>query len=474
MKTEQNEKNTRVIILSHDIGSVQEALRNKSLPVVSLYSPVLKALLELSLEKEAAGQEVNGGFVRLSVIEKTQEILGVSEKEFGRYENGEYKFRNWISVCLGRHCKHGLVESKEPRRFRLTKKGLERASRIRFSNKPKVEKPPVVQNADFLNSLQEAVNKLKQDPSFDSNNFSEIFKELVSSVRGEKVPWGQTETITPEKAAQLLEWNQNNRNLRKTRLDRYIKDMKEGSWKNTGQGIVLSKVLPDGSRRLLNGQHTLEAIIVSEIPQEILVVYDVPLENFPFLDKGKERDLADVLSAAGVRNSREIASMYAKLVEIKGSIGKIPDYDGHRCFRRRNTRPDAEMAIRWANENYEGFREAAKAVPNASILSPVSTFRALHFLFAKVDKEKADQFFECLVLGYGYEGETEQNPIYRLRMALERLRLRAEKVKGSKMSMAQQVGMTIKAWNAFLKGKNYKQMFFRTNERISPIQGLVE
>ena len=446
------------------VGPLAETLRKTDKPIVTLYEPVLRALFELS-------QESNGGFVRSAVVCKVEEILGVQEEEFGNYRR-ETKFRSWVGSCLSRHRKRGLVKSPVPRRFSLTENGEKEARKIQYEKISSKTNPVTSFSLEkdlFLKQVSQTLEEMRGKSSGEGN-FPDFLGELNSRLRGREEPWGQTETISPEKAAHLLEYNTNNRGLRRSRLDRYVKDMRSGSWKNTGQGVILSSKLPDGSRRLLNGQHTLEAILVSEKPQEILVVYDVALENFPFLDRGKERDLADILSAAGVRYSREMASMYSKFVEIQAAIGQIPDYDGHQCFRRRNSQVDSREAIKWADENYNGFRNAMKAIPNGTIAAPVSTFRALHFLFAPVDQEAADTFFKILVNGYGYSGESD--PIYRLRMSLEKMRLRAQRVRGTKISMAQQVGMTIKAWNAIRSGKVYKQMFFRTNERIPFINGL--
>jgi len=465
------------------MAEMGEKLKVAEKPAFALRGTVLHALLELSKGKP------NSSFVRISVVQKIEEMLGISEEDFGKYVSGDLKLRGWVGNCLYYFRHKGLVVSPSPRRFSLTKEGHQKAEANKSSFSFQKSKPPktlkkkempnlktltssdLIEKETFLSLVKRASEEVKEDRFLEADTVGDYLRSFVSRVKGKVEPWGQTELITPGRAAELLETNSINRNLRKSRLDRYIKDMKNGQWKNTGQGIILSVKLPDGSRRLLNGQHTLEAILATEEALEILVVYDVPLENFPFLDQGKERDLSDILSAAGLSYSRELSAMFGKVTEIKEARGKIPDYVGVRCFRIPRTRPEFKRAIKWANENYPECRAAMRLVPNGSFAAPVSTFRALYFLFSKVDQELAENFFRTLINGYGYEGEIEENPIYRLRMSLEHLRLKSQRVRGNRISMAEQVGMTIKAWNAWRKGRVYKNIMFRSNEKIPEIDG---
>lgn len=99
------------------------------------------------------------------------------------------------------------------------------------------------------------------------------------------------ETITPELAKEYLKCNTSNRPLRKGVIDFLAREIKEGSWKTTHQGIAF-----DYYGRLIDGQHRLHAIASSGIPVEILVTRGVDPSSFQVLDCGVKRTDADRLN----------------------------------------------------------------------------------------------------------------------------------------------------------------------------------
>lgn len=93
-------------------------------------------------------------------------------------------------------------------------------------------------------------------------------------------------TITPEMAKEMLSKNNANRKIRTSTVDFYAKQMKEGSWHLTGQGITFGQ-----NGQLLDGQHRLNAIVKADIPVEMLVVRDA--EVVSTYDCGIRRSTAD-------------------------------------------------------------------------------------------------------------------------------------------------------------------------------------
>ena len=61
--------------------------------------------------------------------------------------------------------------------------------------------------------------------------------------------------ISPEQAAKWLERNDNNRNVNVAKVKKMAKDMREGHWDTTHQGIAIAS---DGT--LVDGQHRLLAL----------------------------------------------------------------------------------------------------------------------------------------------------------------------------------------------------------------------
>lgn len=101
--------------------------------------------------------------------------------------------------------------------------------------------------------------------------------------------------ITPQTAAEMLKNNSGNRPLSQARVDKYSQDMKLGNWKITHQGIAF-----DNNKRLLDGQHRLEAVVKSGAPVYLNVSHGLGGEIFDVLDTGGNRSKADVLGIAGL------------------------------------------------------------------------------------------------------------------------------------------------------------------------------
>ncbi|MBB2891555.1 hypothetical protein [Flexivirga oryzae] len=114
----------------------------------------------------------------------------------------------------------------------------------------------------------------------------------------------KTQTITPAKAATLLEANTANRPLSKATVHAFAEAMRRGDWKTTHQGIAIAS-----NGELVDGQHRLAAIIEADIPVKLTVFTDVSPDTFDVLDTGKKRNAADVLAIEGEKYSLQLASM---------------------------------------------------------------------------------------------------------------------------------------------------------------------
>ena len=87
-------------------------------------------------------------------------------------------------------------------------------------------------------------------------------------------PHSSRMSISPEMARRWLEvGNTRNRNMNMAYCERLARDMREGRWVLTHEGIAFS---PNG--RLLDGQHRLQAIILADLPVAMFVWFDVPAE----------------------------------------------------------------------------------------------------------------------------------------------------------------------------------------------------
>src|SRR6266487_5152852 len=108
----------------------------------------------------------------------------------------------------------------------------------------------------------------------------------------------RVQTITPDKAEELLAANTANRPLSRSTVRSFAEAMRRGDWLVTHQGIAF-----DTNGVLVDGQHRLAAIIEADRPVELTVFTDVAEGTFDVLDIGKRRTAADVLAIEGERNS---------------------------------------------------------------------------------------------------------------------------------------------------------------------------
>lgn len=119
---------------------------------------------------------------------------------------------------------------------------------------------------------------------------------------GIKVRW---ETITPERAEELLAHNTANRPQSRAEERSEAADMRAGRWRQTHQGIA---VADDGT--LLDGQTRLRAIVLSGAPQRMLVTTGLPRDTFSAIDQGRRRTPGQLVAMIGLqREPTRIASM---------------------------------------------------------------------------------------------------------------------------------------------------------------------
>lgn len=110
------------------------------------------------------------------------------------------------------------------------------------------------------------------------------------------------ERITPTRAAELLGTlrpvgerdtqgrTHNPRNSTERRIERYSKDMAEGHWVTTHQGVAI-----DDEGHLFDGIHRLKSILRSGKAQTLLVAIGVPKDAYWYLDAGLTRTASGYL-----------------------------------------------------------------------------------------------------------------------------------------------------------------------------------
>ncbi|TXH43698.1 MAG: hypothetical protein E6Q97_33780 [Desulfurellales bacterium] len=121
------------------------------------------------------------------------------------------------------------------------------------------------------------------------------------------------ETITPKQAEKYLQFNTSNRNIRKALVGQYARDMANGKWKLTHQGLAFNC---DGT--LLDGQHRLRAIVESGVTVQMLVARGVNSEHQLVMDDHAKRSAGDALTLLrGERVTAEQVAIVGAAVELQ-------------------------------------------------------------------------------------------------------------------------------------------------------------
>jgi hypothetical protein len=221
--------------------------------------------------------------------------------------------------------------------------------------------------------------------------------------KGLKSVWAD---VTPAMAKRWLENNFRNRPLVEDVVAAYARDMVNGVWVPTHQGIAFSD-----KDELIDGQHRLHAIVRSGVTIRMMVTFGIPakiegseMTTMDAVDRGRTRSVADQLKIQhGLDNGSIIAAVCTSL--------------GYMCYGERTRR----LSVGQALEIYRAFENPIQWVivhrPRAHGLRATGVLAGFSFALA-VDPSFVDGstgvsiMFENLVSG---ENLAQGSPILALR-----------------------------------------------------------
>ena len=129
--------------------------------------------------------------------------------------------------------------------------------------------------------------------------------------------------VTPEMAKAWLDRNTQNRKMRRDVVDAFARDMKNGNWQTTHQGIAFDK-----NGVLIDGQHRLAAIVKSGVAIDLLVMRGFEPNAINYIDMGVKRRISDVIAVKYVQSpamrSTLVISTVSKIMRHKLGYGHVP------------------------------------------------------------------------------------------------------------------------------------------------------
>jgi len=193
------------------------------------------------------------------------------------------------------------------------------------------------------------------------------------------------EDFTPERAAAVLTKNEGNRKLRDGVAEAYGLDMEAGRWNTCTDAIVFYK---DGA--LANGQHRMEAIVLSGTTQRFIVVRGVNRKDGLTIDRGTPRRLVDNARISGVSThlSNELIAVTRAIEDgdVSGLVRTRPLTDIERVEMVERHLDAAMWAI--------AHSPKGRAINNAIVKAAIA--RAW---YVEEDKERLAYFCEVLASG---------------------------------------------------------------------------
>lgn len=219
----------------------------------------------------------------------------------------------------------------------------------------------------------------------------------------------EVKTVTPDMAREMLKNNQGNRTISPTRVNYFVSLMRSGAFQLTHQGICISS---DG--RLIDGQHRLQACVVSGIPMEVMVTTEADQKLFSVIDTGRNRTNSDLFKIAGYKYQTHLTSMCTKVLLWQN---KYPLNVG--ILQALITFEDLESI---AATNNDLFSEIFKSFERKDLKTNALPLYSLHFMYYllnKIDYSLCEKYLFPLV-----NGMTEDRYIQSFRNEMIDLKIR--------------------------------------------------
>jgi len=225
------------------------------------------------------------------------------------------------------------------------------------------------------------------------------------------------ETVNGTTAGKWLERNTANRPLRRHTVERYARLMREDRWFLTPDAIAFNE---EGD--LLNGQHRLNAVVLSGTAQRFIIARYLPAEAFPFLDDRNVRRLPDHLAMQGYAQANELsAAVRAIAPVVLNQIVARAQFTGGESGKFEN-----DVFLDFV-EAFPEVRDSTRIAKNIhhnavgdSITPTVATF--IHFFYR--DFMDAEAFLSQVFEGVGITSKKDPTFILRRLLQQERATLR--------------------------------------------------
>lgn len=245
--------------------------------------------------------------------------------------------------------------------------------------------------------------------------------------------------VDPQLAETWLAKNTRNRNIKKTKIAQYARDMAAGNWKMTGEAIKFGR---DGA--LLDGQNRLHAVIASGATVTLLVIRGLDPDAQSVMDTGAQRSGADALAMFGVSQAKDVSAAASTYILWRRGFYRhcmVQPHSGD-----RPTHSEIVAAVQDAPDLIESAT-FAKSIQRRLPL-PVGPLAVAHKIFVDLSADDAARYFDDIanLRTYG-----KGDPVSTLLRRVSETRARREQV-----WQATALFFLFRSWNA---RRNHEDLF---------------
>lgn len=253
------------------------------------------------------------------------------------------------------------------------------------------------------------------------------------------IPKAVITVIDSELGAALLAANTKNRRIRAILLDEYEREMRDGRFLLTNQGIGVSR-----SGVLLDGQHRLLALQRLGWPANVqsLVVFGLEEEAQACVDQHAKRSMADVVNLLlGKEGDARCSTQFIGAIRFYGYavLSEKKDID---------RKPSSQMIVEWISIIGDVVAKVL-GVPQAGRLAVPVIAAIAYQIQHGAPWERAAIFMDQLISGAGLEADS---PVLRLRNFL------ASKKAGGVVMQVERWEKTNAAFMAFMEGRTLARL----------------
>lgn len=212
------------------------------------------------------------------------------------------------------------------------------------------------------------------------------------------------EDISPEKALVYLNGQGKNRAIRKAHVKRLADDMLKGMWEFPGDPIKFSE-----SRKLIDGQHRLQAVVESNTTQRFLILTGFPERTIHVLDTGVGRSSANVGQIKGLDINHVDTATIASM-SLPDSLDKMTNSFQLMLFEKYNSGIKF-VGSKSGSRGGGSFSGTGKEYPNA----PLRALIAKAYYYENV--QRLGEFLDIYMTGF-YTQEADTSAIALRNLAL--------------------------------------------------------